>query len=325
MTTDTTPPAAPVEPVVPAVVAPVEPVTAAAPDPEDFDAAWKEVVDAVMPEAPAPVPIAKTPEPAAVVPPVEPAVPVATAPASDVTPPAPPAVLPSAPAPVVPAAPAPAPAAPAQPAETPAQKTAREAQEAELAAMLAPYKYTPEQEAAIAEFKKEYPGSAAALDAHLAVLRHEHAQEVYKTSKGIVDYMNRQFAQLAPAVQNMTAQQHFSAVRAAHPDFDVAMPKVEAWIKTQPAYRQGAMQQVFDGGSTEDVIGLFAEYKAATTTPAAPAAVPVAPAVPVKPPATPAEAAALTVPTSKRVTPSAKGVPDKNNFDEAWAEPLQPS
>ena len=40
--------------------------------------------------------------------------------------------------------------------------------------------------------------------------------------------------------------------------------KVPDWIKSQPAYLQGAMQAVYDQGDAESVIALVADFKKAT-------------------------------------------------------------
>lgn len=60
-------------------------------------------------------------------------------------------------------------------------------------------------------------------------------------------------------------QQHYNAIYTAHPDADsIAESKELAdWIASKPATVQAAYQAVLAGGSAQEVIGMFSEYKAA--------------------------------------------------------------
>ena len=61
-------------------------------------------------------------------------------------------------------------------------------------------------------------------------------------------------------------QAHYDAIYAAHPDADsIAESKELAeWIASQPSFVRSAYEQVFQAGTTQDVIELFDRFKQAT-------------------------------------------------------------
>jgi len=77
---------------------------------------------------------------------------------------------------------------------------------------------------------------------------------------------------LRQSAQDQAVDAHFSTIKAAIPDFDdlVQANAVQDWIKTQPSFMQGAANQVLQSGTTQEVIELFAAYKAAHPQDAAP-------------------------------------------------------
>lgn len=87
--------------------------------------------------------------------------------------------------------------------------------------------------------------------------------EVAAAVKAAVD---EALAPLRAKEQAETADAHVRAVLAAHPDAGSIAQSVELdnWIKAQPSYLQPAMRQVQEGGTTEQVIELISNFKAAT-------------------------------------------------------------
>jgi hypothetical protein len=211
------------------------------------------------------------------------------------------------------------PAAPAAP--TAAEIKAQEEHDARIAALLKPYEPTAEQQAALDVLEKEWPDQAKAMKTMLAAQAKAHEQALYKNTEAVLAYMNNQLGTVSPAVQNLVQAQHVNAITTAHPDIQTVLPQVEAWVAGQPELLKKPFEAVLKEGSTQEVIDLVAHYKAQVkpvvpVTPATPAA-PVAPAVPA------AQIAAVRTVRSGRVTPSAKGAPDPDDYEGAWAEAAQ--
>lgn len=105
---------------------------------------------------------------------------------------------------------------------------------------------------------------AAGIDKHVNNrVAAEVKVEVAAAVKAAVD---EALAPLRAKEQADSADAHVSAVLAAHPDAGSIAQSVELdnWIKAQPSYLQPAMRQVQEGGSTEQVIELISNFKAAT-------------------------------------------------------------
>ncbi|MHB8388050.1 MAG: hypothetical protein ACYDBH_00550 [Acidobacteriaceae bacterium] len=264
-------------------------------------------------ETPAPVVAAPAETPAAAV-----AVPAETPAAATVSP----AVTTSpaeSPVATPPIAPAPQPAAPVlsaetPPAETPEQKHAREAFEASIK----PYEFSDEEKNALEQFKKDFPNEALAVEARMKAIDREINARVYAAAQGLLQQVYSDFGPIAEGVTIDAQERHFAALHAAVPDYDAVITKIPSWIDTQPEYLRAPMRQVYEGGTTQDVLALVKSYKAATSistpTPGAPTPAPTASALP------PADAADLTPTPGKRTTAAPRGAPDKNDFDGAWAE-----
>lgn len=199
----------------------------------------------------------------------------------------------------------------ARPAEeTSEAKAAREAFEASIA----PYDPTDAEKEALAKFQKEFPEEYVAVEARFKALDKTVNSRVAKAVESVLQQINGVKDSIAPLAQDVNQgafERHITAVKAAHSDFDTVSPLLPAWIKTQPAYLQGALQSVYDKGSTADVISLVASYKAA-------AGVVTQVAAPVV--KTPADADDLAPVGTQRVTPTPKGAPDPNDYEAAFAE-----
>ena len=283
---------------------------------DDFDTAFAEVVAAIdNPTEPAPVtPPADPPAdpPAPVTPPATPPVTPSVTPPADppADPPAPetPPVTPPAPKPAAPAA---APVEPEALKETPEQKVAREAVEASIK----PYEPTPEEVAALAQFKKDFPSEAVAVEARLKSVDRDINARVYKAVQSVLEQVAPRLATVEQGTTAAAMERHVTAIHTAHPDFDAVVAKVPAWIETLPAYAQVGAKAVYDSGTTQEVIALVADYKKANPvmTPA-----PTTPAPPAKPKAP--DGADLLPTSSRRPVTTPKGTPDANDFDGAFAE-----
>lgn len=205
------------------------------------------------------------------------------------------------------------------PEETPEAKAAREAAEAALK----PYEPTPEEAQALEQFKKDFPNEYAAVEARLKSVDRDINARVHAAVKGLVDTMTPRLAAVETTAVNAEAERHFAALRTAHPDYDQVIEKVPAWIKTQPAYLQPAMQAVYDQGTTQDVAQLVADFKKASgvvTDPGAAAAAAKAAADEAAAKKRAEEAAALAPVGTRRSAPAQSGTADKSNYDAAWAE-----
>ena len=296
---------------------------------DDFDAAFGEIVaamekgEAVAPTTPPETPPATPPEtPPATPPETPPATPPETPPATPpetppATPPETPPVVPPVAAPVappavpVPAAPAaPPPALPSTPVETPAQKTQREAFEASIA----PYVPTAEELAFEETMKKEFPGEYATMMAKFKSTDRDINARVHQAIQNVLKHVDPRLSSVEATTTETAIRDHVTALHTAHPDYDVVIAKVPGWIKQQPAYIQPALQEVYDRGSTQDVIELVADYKkaAAVVTPT-PTPTPT-------PKPKPAGVDDLTPVSSRRVAAVPKGTPDPNDYDSAFKE-----
>ena len=197
------------------------------------------------------------------------------------------------------------------------EKAAREAAEAAVK----PYEPTEEEAKALAKFKEEFPNEYIAMETRLKATGQDINARVAAAVKSVVDQMAPRLAAVEATTVQTAQERHLNTLRTAHPDFDAQVPKLAAWIKTQPAYLQPAMQQVYDGGAAADVVALMSDFKKATgvVAPTDDAAAKEAARVA-------AEAAArkgaddLEPVGSRRSAPSPRGGPDKKDYDGAWAE-----
>ena len=212
------------------------------------------------------------------------------------------------------ATPAPATPAPATPAPT------AEEVDAALLEQIPDPVLDPEVEAKLAAFRKDWPDIAEAVDAQSA---HAQAQMEARVARLVASVVQGVYADIAPMAKTY-ATTEASAFRTAvldkHNDYDVVFPKLEPWIKSQPAYLQAGMLHAYNAGSAEDVIDLVTRYKAAAG---------VMPQVPEPPAGNPsggsqsvsaaAKAAELAPVQGKRTAPKPAGE-DPNDFDSAFAQ-----
>lgn len=142
-----------------------------------------------------------------------------------------------------------------------------------------------------------------------------------KAMKAMVDHIEAQVAPIAETTQALQEQRHFEDIRAKHPDFDAVHAKLEPWIKLQPAYLQKTYNEVYTGGTAEEVVDLVQRFKDANGI--------VAPKPSDEPPIPPKQKPAvdqkkidaLAPVGSQRSTVQDKGA-DKNDFDAGFDEAL---
>lgn len=105
---------------------------------------------------------------------------------------------------------------------------------------------------------------AAGIDKH--VNNRVAATVEAKVAAAVKAAVDEALAPIRAKEQADSADAHVSAVLAAHPDAGSIAQSVELdnWIKAQPSYLQPAMRQVQEGGTTEQVIELISNFKAAT-------------------------------------------------------------
>ena len=181
-----------------------------------------------------------------------------------------------------------------------------------------PYEPTAEEKAALEKFKADFPGEYVAVEAQFKAQKQTFNAQVYEAVQNILKQVAPRLASVEQTAEAGAIERHVTALHAAHADYDAVVPKVAEWIKTLPAYAQVGAQAVFDGGTTQEVIDLVADFKKAnnmtTLTPPVPPAPPAPPANPNP------DGAELAPVSSRRPVTTPKGQADPNDFDGAFAE-----
>ena len=181
-----------------------------------------------------------------------------------------------------------------------------------------------EEAAELAELEKEWPDIFKAVQLRE---KKSHEATVKAVVKEITQILSTFREGLAPLMEKHVSSEieaHRTAILNTHKDFEELKPSVKKWISEQPEYLKKSYQEVYDEGSTQDVIDLWSRYKketgVAANTPA-PTRTLSAPKAPAIDPDREDKAAALEPVTSKRTTPApdAKGI-DKDDYDAAFEE-----
>lgn len=183
------------------------------------------------------------------------------------------------------------------------------------------------EKARLAELEGEWADISEMLSLRDKVVKAKLEQEIADRLGKTVQELREG---LAPIVQDHVSSRieaHRTAILAAHKDFETVSPEVEKWIATQPAYLKAAMQQVYDAGTTQDVIDLFSRFKKETGRVAPQEPHPTPGGKPTEPAPNAARddsAAALEHVRSRRVTPApeGRGGPAKDDYDAAWEEAM---
>ena len=141
--------------------------------------------------------------------------------------------------------------------------------------------YTPDEQQVLADFHKDWPDVAKASAL-------ERRAEYHDLLKYVFAQVNTMITPLQEQMRTVGNTLHTSELRQLVPDYEPTLEQdVAAWIETQPGYLQGAMKQVMQVGTSDEVADLIGRYRAQTGT-AAPAPNPPSG----QPPAAPAPAPA---------------------------------
>lgn len=177
---------------------------------------------------------------------------------------------------------------------------------------------------AIATFESEWPSEYQAVKNYTAAAVQA---AVVNSRRELISELNRVLAPIVQSVEQTKVNAHMTAIRAAHPDADAIVPSLREWIAAQPAMIRGTLQEVFERGSSEQVVELMGMYKSATKPTGAAPATPASPAAqeqqaaPEKAKVPPAAlAATAAVPATQRSTK--RDSHDPNDFDAGFADAL---
>jgi hypothetical protein len=128
--------------------------------------------------------------------------------------------------------------------------------------------FSPVDDAKFEELKLDYPGVAEYLES-------QRSAEKNRT-KQLLDFVQQAVQQgMAPVLAKTQADANAilrSDIEKVHSDATALLPDVEKWIDKLPRHRQIGANSVLDGGSAQDVIELYNEFKKETGRIAPPAA-----------------------------------------------------
>ena len=180
---------------------------------------------------------------------------------------------------------------------------------------------SPEDKAAVAKFKEEWPTEHAAIQRmYQAELRAHVANEQNK----LIVQLQGVLAPLFEKLGQVEVNGRDGAIRSVHADYDQILPEVEQWIGQQPTFLQAGYMAALKEGTAQDATAVLAAYKQAKApsgaAPATPASTATQASTPAPKPAVPAAAVAATaaVPASQRTKQSQ--ATDPLNFEAAFAE-----
>lgn len=125
-----------------------------------------------------------------------------------------------------------------------------------VAAVVEPATQTPEEIAAEAQYRKDWPEHAAREDRLRAQL-----DEVKGLLATTTTALKEQIAPIANQIATSAEERHYNAIYAAHPDADKIVPEVQKWVAEQPKFLQPQYTKILSEGSAADVIELFDTYK----------------------------------------------------------------
>ena len=130
------------------------------------------------------------------------------------------------------------------------------------AAVDTPATQTPEELAAEAQYRKDWPEHAAREDRLRAQL-----DEVKGLLATTTTALTEQLAPITSQIASSAEEKHYNAIYAAHADADKIVPDVQKWIAEQPKFLQPQFSKVLSDGSAAEVVELFDTYKKTIATP----------------------------------------------------------
>lgn len=201
------------------------------------------------------------------------------------------------------------------------------------AAEAAKYKLSEQEEAELNKLEEEWGDMSRMIELRLKRDAGLRNSDQGKMLQAMVDHIYKDITPIATSQQELNQRIHFTTILDAHADFDDVQPKLEPWIKTQPAYLQKALLEVYTNGTAEEVIDLVQRFKDASgiVTPEADDSQSTAKATgssvekpkPTKSEPDPKKVQALTPVGSQRSKVQTTSGTDKNDFDGGWAEALE--
>lgn len=190
----------------------------------------------------------------------------------------------------------------------------------------APVFYTPEEEAVLTEYQKNWPDVAKAETLRRRAEYHDLTAYIFKEIGAHVAPLFDQLRTVGNHLHTQELSQKVEGYSAAEED------AVVAWVDSQPSYLQTAYKQVMQNGTSDEVADLIGRYRASTgaaptappaaAAPAAPAPTAPAPAPAAAPASELSDAAKQAVASLAPVSGERSAVPqgeDKGDFDNAFA------
>jgi hypothetical protein len=173
--------------------------------------------------------------------------------------------------------------------------------------------YTPDEQAFLTEYEKEWPDVARAE----ALRRRSEYKQMLEY---VFDQVATRLNPLQTMVQSLTERTHLGDLYQAEPEYDTLRDRVVEWAQKQPAWLQPAYARVINEGTVDEVADLINRFKQDTGY-AKPAPKAPAPQDTELPPAT-KQAVKSLAPVSSKRTAVIRG-DDPNDFEgsfSTWAE-----
>lgn len=169
--------------------------------------------------------------------------------------------------------------------------------------------YTPEEQAFLAEYEKDWPDVAKAE----ALRRRAEYRELVGY---VFNEIAREFGPLMENMHTLLQRTQLQDIREKVQDYDTVRDNVLAWVEKQPAYLQSAYKHVIQQGTPDEIADLVGRYKrevgggtTSSTTRKSETELPSATK----------QAAASLAPVSSKRSAVIQGT-DPNDFDGAFSE-----
>ena len=178
---------------------------------------------------------------------------------------------------------------------------------------------TADEKAAREQFAKDWPDHASVLEKREEFFKQQMEARFTRAIGAVAQKIYEDFAPFAKVAADTSRKTFREYVIEKHSDFDAVKPRLEGWIKEQPAYLRDAYMRAYTDGTAEDVADLTQRFKDATgVKPQAPNT----PAQPTPQASNDGKADALAPVTARRTKPEPSG-PDMSDFDTAFDEAAQ--
>ena len=170
--------------------------------------------------------------------------------------------------------------------------------------------YTPEEQAFLAEYEKDWGDVSKAESLKRRTEYNDLVQYVFNEVAAVLRPMTQD-------LQVVLQERQKAQVLGAVPEYGTLQESITAWVGAQPAYLRDAYQRVIQGGNSDEIADLVERYKKDTS-----GSVVVdsskQQATELPPPAK--KAAQALAPVSSKRSSVVAAEPDKNDFDGAFAK-----